>query len=271
LRSAALLAVVLAAVVAGCGGHSVRHRAIPTRTITTRRHRRRIRYVHGPHKAAVPVLVYHVIGTAPLGSTLEGLYVPPSELRAQVGWLARTGWHAVTLDRVLAYWRHGVALPPKPVVLTFDDGYRGDWQYALPILRAHRFPGVLNLQIGNLVPLRVRELMRAGWEIASHTFTHPDLTTVGSAQLRREVRESRYWLRRVFHVPARVFCYPYGRYDAAVVAAVAHAGYQAAETENEGWASPGEGLLTLDRIRIGPTTGVAGLAAFLRAPWRTAH
>jgi len=211
------------------------------------------------------VLVYHVIGFRPAGNTLEGLYVPPAQLRAQVDWLARAGWHAVTLDRVLAYWREGVALPRKPIVLTFDDGYPGDWRYALPILRAHHFPGVLNLQIGNLVPARVRRLIRAGWQIASHTFTHPDLTTVGAAQLAREVVTSRTWLQDVFHVRVDVFCYPYGRYDNTVVAAVRHAGYVAAETENPGFASPADGLVTLDRIRVGPTTGVAGLASLLRS------
>ena len=216
----------------------------------------------------MPVLVYHAIGAVTGPRSLEGLHVPPGELREQVAWLARGGWHAVTLDQVLAYWHEGIALPRKPIVLTFDDGYPGDWRYALPILRARRFVGVLNLQIGNLVPLHVRELVRAGWEIASHTFTHPDLTTVGAAQLTREVAGSRRWLERVYRVPVRVFCYPGGRYDAAVVRAVRRAGYAAAETENLGWASPTEGLETLDRIRIGPTTGVAGLAAALRRPWR---
>lgn len=211
----------------------------------------------------VPVLVYHVIG-APTGAPgLEGLYVSPAELRAQVGWLARDGWHAVTLDRVLAHWRTGVPLPPKPVVLTFDDGYPGDWRYALPILRAHRFPGVLNLQIGNLVPARVREFLRAGWEIGSHTFTHPDLTTVDDATMRREVLHSRLWLERTFGIHVDVFCYPFGRYDARVMKAVRRAGYAAAETENIGWASPADGLYTLDRVRILPTMGVAGLAASL--------
>jgi peptidoglycan/xylan/chitin deacetylase (PgdA/CDA1 family) len=169
----------------------------------------------------------------------------------------------VTLDAVLAHWRDGAPLPRKPIVLSFDDGYPGDWLYALPILRAKHFPGVLNLQIGNIVPLRVRELLRAGWQLASHTFTHPDLTTVGQAQLRREVGSSRLWLERTFGVRVDVFCYPYGHYDARVVEAVRRAGYVAAETENAGWAAPRDGLFTLDRIRVGPATGVAGLGASL--------
>jgi peptidoglycan/xylan/chitin deacetylase (PgdA/CDA1 family) len=220
--------------------------------------------VRGPHHEPVPILLYHVIGTATPSAPFAGLYVPPAEFRAQVAWLVRNHWHAVTLDQVLAYWRDGVALPAKPVVLTFDDGYPGDWRYALPILRAHNWAAVLNLKIGNLTPLHVRRLIRGGWQLASHTFTHPDLTTVGAGQLRREVVESRLWLQHVFHVRVDVFCYPIGRYDGVVLAEVRQAGYAAAETENEGWASPAQGLLTLDRIRIGRTTGVAGLAAALR-------
>lgn len=218
--------------------------------------------IHRPAPRPVPVLEYHVIGTT-RPSNLEGLYVPPAELRAQMAWLARNGWHAVTLDRVLASWQWGVRLPRKPVVLSFDDGYPGDWRYALPILRAHRFAGVLNFQIGNLAPKHVRALLRAGWQLASHTFTHPDLRTVGRAQLVREVSASRRWLQDVFHVTVDTFCYPFGRYDAAVVAAVRRAGYSAGETETLGWASPADGLLTLDRIRVLPTMGVAGLAATL--------
>jgi peptidoglycan/xylan/chitin deacetylase (PgdA/CDA1 family) len=260
MRAPALL-LVFAAVLAGCGGRAATRPA--TTTAPPAVHHDSVRHVHGPHDAAVPVLVYHVIGTRVAPNSLEGLYVAPAELRAQVDWLARNGWHAVTLDRVLAYWREGVALPKKPIVLTFDDGYPGDWQYALPIMQAHGFPGVLNLQIGNLVPLHVRQLIRGGWQIASHTFTHPDLTTVDPAQLTHEVRDSRFWLERVYRVPVNVFCYPYGHYDAAVVAAVRRAGYRAAETENPGWASPANGLLTLDRIRVGPTTGVSGLARLL--------
>lgn len=216
------------------------------------------------HHASIPILEYHVIGLQPLGSSLEGLYVPPDELRAQADWLERNGWHSVTLGQVARYWRHGVALPPRPVVLSFDDGYPGDWKYALPILRAHHFAGVLNLQIGNLVPMRVRQLIHAGWEIDAHTFTHPDLRGVDSARLRREVTVSRRWLQRTFGIPVPAFCYPFGLYDARTVAEVRRAGYLVAETERQGWASPAQGMLTLSRIRITPTAGVSGLAAWLR-------
>ena len=154
------------------------------------------------HSRGVPILEYHVVGFRPQGSPLEGLYVVPSLFVRQVHWLAQHGWHGVTLRAVIAYWREGKALPPKPIVFSFDDGYPGDWRYALPVLRAHHWPGDLNLQIGNLVPTRVRQLIAAGWEIDSHTFTHPDLTRSGPARLEHEVLDSRFWIQRVFRVPA---------------------------------------------------------------------
>jgi hypothetical protein len=64
-------------------------------------------------------------------------------------------------------------------------------------------------------------------------------------------------------VPA--FCYPFGLYDARTIAAVQRAQYLLAETERQGWASPAQGLFELSRIRITPSTGVVGLAAWLRA------
>lgn len=222
-----------------------------------------MRYVRS-HSAAVPILEYHVIGFRTLGSSLEGLYVTPTEFRDQVAWLARNHWHTVSLGALARFWQRGVALPRKPIVISFDDGYPGDWQYALPILHAHHFAGVLNLQIGNLVPKRVRALIRAGWEIDAHTFTHPDLRTVSSTQLHREVLVSRRWLQRVFGIAVPAFCYPLGRYDARTIAAVRNARYLLAETERQGWASPTQGLLELSRIRITPSTGVSGLAAWLR-------
>lgn len=263
VRALLFLLVPLSLVVVACGGRSssqparaARHPAPRPSTVAQAVRLRQ-------HSAAVPILEYHVIGSRANGSGLEGLYVSPSLFKQQVDWLAAHGWHGVTLDAVLAYWRKGRALPRKPVVLSFDDGYPGDWQYALPVLRAHHWPGVLNLQIGNLVPMRVRQLIAGGWEIDAHTFTHPDLTTLGPAQLAHEVFDARRWIQRVFQVPVDAFCYPSGRYDAATLKEVRRAGYLAAETENAGVASPKQSPLTLDRIRVGPTTDPASLGSLL--------
>ena len=219
----------------------------------------------GPHDAPVPILMYHVLAPPPPGAPYPALYVKPADFRAQVAWLAAHGYHAVTLRQVYDYWRGAHRLPPKPVVLTFDDGYHSDFTVALPTLRARRWPGVLNLEVRNLQPVwgtrpaMVRKLIAAGWEIDAHTMTHPDLTTVDAAQLHYEVAGSRVAIRRRFHQPVDFFCYPSGRYDDAVVAAVRAAGFLGATTTNEGFARPGS-LFTLDRVRVDGSDGVAGLA-----------
>src|SRR5262249_52336414 len=116
------------------------------------------------------------------------------------------------------------------------------------------------LQVGNLVPKRVRELIAAGWEIDAHTFSHPDLTTVTPPQLHREIAGSRRWIQNVFRQPVDFFAYPLGRYDASVVAEVRRAGFLGAETETVGFASPHDGMATLDRIEVVRSDGVSGLA-----------
>jgi peptidoglycan/xylan/chitin deacetylase (PgdA/CDA1 family) len=217
-----------------------------------------------PGGVRVPILEFHVVGSPAPGAPNPGLYDPPPVFRAQVAWLAREGYHAVTLDAVYRSWHSAgwLTLPPKPVVLTFDDGYPGDVGVALPVLRARGWPAVLNLQVGNLVPARVRLLIAAGWEIDAHTFTHPDLTTVDGARLRREVAGSRTWIQSVFGVPADFFAYPFGRSDPAVVAEARRAGFLGAEGEEPGLASAADGF-QLHRIEIAQGDGVAGLAAKL--------
>ncbi len=106
--------------------------------------------------------------------------------------------------------------------------------------------------------------MAAGWEIDAHTLTHPDLTTLDGDALTREVARSRREIRRRFGVTARFFCYPSGRYDAAVVAAVRAAGFEGATTTEPGLARRDEPF-TLARIRIDRGDGSAGLARKLAA------
>ena len=224
----------------------------------------------GPHDAPVPILMYHVVAPPLPNAPYPDLYVKPADFAGQVRWLADHGYHAVTLRQVYDYWHGTAAVPRKPVVLTFDDGYRSDFTVALPTLRARRWPGVLNLEVQNLQPVwgtrpgMVRALIAAGWEIDAHTLTHPDLTTVDPVELRHEVAGSRAAIRRLFHQPVDFFCYPSGRYDAAVVAAVRDAGFLGATTETEGLARP-DSLYTLDRVRVDGSDGVSGFAAKLEA------
>ena len=225
---------------------------------------------HNGSLQPVPILMYHVIGTVPKGAPFPELYVSRADFADQVAWLARRGYTAVPLDAVYRSWRHGTPLPVHPIVLSFDDGYAGDYLYALPILRRRHWPGVLNLEVrketypGGLSPKRIRALIAAGWEVDAHTMTHPDLTTVDATQLHYEVAGSRASIRRRFHVPVNFFCYPAGRFDSRVVAAVQAAGFLGATTTQFGLARPTD-LFTLNRVRVNGSDGVPGLESKLRS------
>lgn len=217
-------------------------------------------------RTPVPILMYHGIGDPPPGAGLPELYVAPDDFAAELRALAERGYEAVTLDRVYSHWHGGPPLPRKPIAITFDDGFPGWHRYALPAMRRHRWPGVLNVQvdlIGGPVTARgLRELVAAGWEIDAHTFSHTDMTTLDPRRLRREVAGSRRALQRRFDVPVNFFCYPAGAYDETVIEAVRAAGYRGATTTEPALATPSDPF-TLPRIRINRSDGVEGTLAKL--------
>jgi peptidoglycan/xylan/chitin deacetylase (PgdA/CDA1 family) len=269
-----LLCGTAAAVVLGLGlfrGHETVHtaRVVVPKPPPPRQAKRvvRPRIVRGPHDAPVPILMYHVLGVPSSAQKYPELFVAPQDFAAQMEWLAARGYHAVTLGQVFRYWRVGIALPAKPIVLSFDDGYLSDYTVAMPTLRQYGWAGVLNLIVnsvrpGDITAGQVRALISAGWEIDAHTITHADLPPLGPAQLRQEVAGSRMDLRKEFGQPVAFFCYPVGHYDARVIAAVRAAGYLGATTENPGLARPSQAF-TLPRIRIDYGDGVSGLATKL--------
>jgi peptidoglycan/xylan/chitin deacetylase (PgdA/CDA1 family) len=215
-----------------------------------------------PHKGPVPILMYHVIANPPAGAQLPELFVDPKTFTAQTEWLARRGYRAVTLNQVYDAWFKDGKLPPRPIVLTFDDGYRGDYVFARRTLRRLRWPGDLNLLVGNLghelSDRMVERLIDSGWELDAHTISHLDLTTMTGSRLRREVAGSRQILRQRFKQPVNFFCYPAGKYNRATIRSVRRAGYLGATTELPGEASRAR-MYELHRIRVEGSDGVSGL------------
>ena len=176
----------------------------------------------------------------------------------------------MTLDQVWQAWHGGAGLPKKPLVISFDDGYLSHSVTAKPILEAAGWPGVLNLEgknigKGGLTTNQVDGLIAAGWEIDSHTLTHPDLTTLDDASMRTELVDSRKLLQEKFKVPVNFFCYPAGVNDARVRAAVAAAGYKGATTVEPGIASKSDNPYLLPRIRVNGTDSAATVAGRVRS------
>jgi peptidoglycan/xylan/chitin deacetylase (PgdA/CDA1 family) len=217
-----------------------------------------------PYTGPVPILEYHVLGAAPADAPYPELYVTRPDFHHQMDWLDEHGYEAVTLETVEDAWYRGGSLPAKPVVISFDDGYRPQFTYALPELRKHGWPGVLNLKAegSDLYTSNVEAMIEAGWELASHTINHSDLTTLAAAELTEEVAGARRLLRREYHVPVKNFCYPAGQFDSTVIEAVEAAGYTGATTEIPGYAERSKPY-ELARFEILGSSGVSGLASDL--------
>jgi peptidoglycan/xylan/chitin deacetylase (PgdA/CDA1 family) len=218
-----------------------------------------------PFTGPVPILEYHVLGPASADAPYPELYVSRPDFHRQMNWLDDHGYQAVTLDQVEKAWYENGALPAKPVVVSFDDGYRSQFTYALPELRKHGWAGVLNLKAegSDLYTSNIEAMLAAGWELAAHTTHHLDLTELDAAHLKEEVAGSRAILRREYGVPVNNFCYPAGRFDKTVIDAVRAAGYTGATTEIPGYANRTHPF-ELSRFEILGSTAVAGMAADLR-------
>jgi len=226
----------------------------------------------GP-RLAVPILLYHVINTAPASTNSPQIYVPVSEFTAQMQALKAAGWRAVTLDQLDAYWSHGTSLgTDKPIVVSFDTGYASQYNNALPVLKQLGWVGVVFLQVnalppseGGLAGAQISGLVSAGWELDSEGLAAPDLTVLGSSQLQTELAGARQTLQSTYSVHANWFAYPGGHYNATVIAAVKAAGYSGGLTSVPGWASGVENLDALPRIAVAPGTTPSALIAQISA------
>jgi peptidoglycan/xylan/chitin deacetylase (PgdA/CDA1 family) len=248
---------------AGCGSSPQ-----PAQTSRAWPHRRtahhRVRVAH--YRKPVPLLAYHEVRVPPPGEPYPGLFVSRKTFHAQAAWLRRHGYRGITIAQLRQAWAGRRLLPRRPIVVTFDDGYSSVYRNALPVLRRLHWPGVLYLALGTtrnpdgLTRAQVGRMVREdGWELGSHTINHLDLTTIGRGRLRHETAGARDLIRRWFHVTPRDFCYPVGRFDRKVVAAVRRAGYLTAATEEPGLAIRSE-RYELRRFRVTEAGGVAALA-----------
>ena len=232
--------------------------------------------------AEVPILMYHVLAAPPASAPYPGLYVPAAEFAAQIHALARAGFHGVTLDEVERAWKHGGALPSKPIVLTFDNGYRTQYTRALPILRRVGWVADENMQLSGLPPAQgglthrdVVGLVKAGWELDTQGYSHADLPALDTAQLRFQIAAARRTIQRRFHVRVNWFCYPSGRYDPRVIAEVKAAGYLGSTTVLPGWAKPSDDPYRLPRLRVLGGTSPRSLLTLItgtrNASWQPAR
>lgn len=194
----------------------------------------------------VPILMYHMVSDDIVGTRLPKLRVSPKKFRAQMAYLKDRGYHSITIKEWLDS-RHGKGVcPSKPIIITFDDGYRNFYTSAWPILESHDFKAVVFLvtkYIGGVnswdqekgepeEPLlnaeEIKDLALSGVEFGSHSHTHQDLTQLPLSAVESDVRASRSVLGGALGNEIIVFSYPYGKENEKIRWAVREAGFQAA-------------------------------------------
>ena len=221
----------------------------------------------------VPILMYHRVDVLKptLPAITLSLTVDPHTFAAQMTWLTRHGRHTITQRQLFDALMYGRPLPAHPVLITFDDGYRDVLRYAAPVLHRLHMPATAYVITGRISNGdtswftwgELPRLERLGFDIGSHTVTHPDLTTLSSAAAYDELVRSRQALERHLHHPVQWFAYPAGAEDAAVVDEARRAGYVLAVTTRPGAVQDDAHPLELHRYEVLDSTGVAGLAAML--------
>lgn len=199
----------------------------------------------------VPVLNYHMVND----QSDSRLAVGTSEFRAQMDYLAKRGYTSITTDELMGYLKKGTPLPPKPVLITFDDGYRDNYTNAYPILAQYGFTATIFLitdYVGNddwyLNWAEVKEMQQKGFVFGSHTLSHTPLTAISLEEAEKQLRVSREVLEWRLNAPVTYLAYPTGAYNDTIKTMTERAGYHAAFTVDFGKVAKGDDVFTLKRI-----------------------
>jgi peptidoglycan/xylan/chitin deacetylase (PgdA/CDA1 family) len=213
-----------------------------------------------PDRVRVPILMYHYVSVLPGGADRyrRDLTVSPESFRAQLQYLADGGYHPITLTDIYYHFTQGVPLPEKPVVLTFDDGYRDAYDVVFPMLLDYGFPGTFFVlatpahyeSADYLTWAQMKEMSDAGMAIEGHGRDHVDLRGRSYDYIVYQtlgIQEAIHY--HTGRLP-RFFCYPAGQYDASVVAVLESEGYWGAVTTQYGREHTPEGLYEMGRVRV---------------------
>ena len=238
----------------------------------------------------VPILMYHQVGPELAGLTGGNDRVSPARFATQIEAIAGAGYRVVPLATLVSAIREGrIHELRRCVVLTFDDGYRGQFAFAYPILRRKRLPAtffVVAGSLGSMSPLphlaggtpstrfpaapspawlplspdEVREMAAGGMCIGSHALTHRSLGCLRPSEKAFEARSSKAILEHDSGATVDLFAYPFGSpayddLDAVAEEVLVAAGYAAACTTVVGRAGAGSDQMALPRIPIDASDG----------------
>lgn len=232
---------------------------------------------HGARgRAAIPVFLYHAVMDDP-PSWIAEFTVRPKEFAAHLDAIARSGRTPVTIGAIADHLTGRAPLPPRPVALTFDDGFADLPGPTAEALAARGLPATAYLTTGAIVPGgrsllppapmmtldRVAELERHGMEIGSHTVTHAQLDTLSPKALAYELRASKAVLEDALGHPVRHLAYPHGYNSPRVRAMSARAGYETATAVRHALSSDRDERYRIARLIVRRGHTVADVESWL--------
>jgi peptidoglycan/xylan/chitin deacetylase (PgdA/CDA1 family) len=213
--------------------------------------------------------MYHRVGAA--ANAWERKYcVAPERFAAQMDALAAQGLRAVPLQELLAWLDGGPAPAPGSFVLTFDDGFAGVHEHALPVLERHGWPFTVFL-VSDLIGQRdewtraenpsgtthslldaptIRAMQARGVDFQSHTRSHASLPALNDTALADQLAGSRAALGALLGHEVRYLAYPFGHVDDRVEAAARAAGYRAAFSTQAGFNRRGVNTFRIRRLDV---------------------
>jgi peptidoglycan/xylan/chitin deacetylase (PgdA/CDA1 family) len=188
----------------------------------------RLTCVPPSNSVELPILLYHHVAPTDNPSALT---VSPQAFEQQMQALVDLGFQAITPRQLSEALCCGLPLPERAVVITFDDGHADNFSYAFPVMRKHGLPGAMYVVAnrtaspGFLTLEQLGEMVDAGWEIGSHTMSHPDLVSLGPEEMRSELYDSRLFLEDSLGITIDSLAYPYGSFSPEMVQKVRGYGY----------------------------------------------
>ncbi|MDZ5254502.1 polysaccharide deacetylase family protein [Clostridium sp. LIBA-8841] len=202
----------------------------------------------------IPILCYHDVTAN--NPNNNGLLISPEKFKEQLQYLKDNNYTPITLDELYDYLRNNKEIPEKPVVITFDDGYKGNYEYAYPILKEFKFPAtmfVISNYVGGsdfMTTEQIKEMSNNGIQIESHTSKHDDLSKLNETEQVETLKNSKTSLEKIIEKPVNFVAYPFGRHNPSTRIAAEKAGYKLGFNLNGNFADRKDHNFNMDRIYV---------------------